>query len=134
MILLFCGNEQYHREISHRLRDEKIAFTGYDEYFIIKIKSSGDDVAICSEDDSKSLKALHRMGIPVISCGMCQKSTVTLSSLKKERVMIAVQRQICDSLGRTVPVQEISAARDGALYTLMAVTVIRLILGRTENS
>lgn len=91
-------------------------------------------MAVCNEDDAKSLKTLHRLGIPVISCGMCQKSTITLSSLKNETVMIALQRQITNSSGQSVPVQEISVARDGSLYPLMAITAVRLILRKTEIS
>lgn len=51
-------------------------------------------IGICDEDDRTALKILSQSNIPVITCGMNQKNTVTLSSLNENIWHISLQRNI----------------------------------------
>ena len=63
------------------------------------IKLPSGTVGICEDSDRAALKILMESGIPVITCGMNPKNTVTLSSLAAASALVSLQRTVTDIFG-----------------------------------
>ena len=56
-------------------------------------------MGICEDSNLSALKILMESGIPVITCGMNPKNTVTLSSLTAASALVSLQRTVTDIFG-----------------------------------
>ena len=92
-------------------------------------------VGICEYDNSNALSIFQKNEIPIISCGMNPKSTITLSSVDKEKVTVSLQRIISDINGSEIEPFEfiINLKSDYSLFSVMASAAILLIYGITPN-
>ena len=106
MIIIFadqktkCGTEIsdiLYRCIPKRQTDFDIV-TEYSE----NIDFSPGSIGVCEDSNSEALKLLMKHCVPVISCGMNGKNTVTLSSINSETLLAALQRTVTDCTGNEV--------------------------------
>ena len=64
--------------------------------------------AVTCNADERELYALQRLKLPVVSCGLSAKDTVSVSSVNKDGVSVSVQRKIRTVNGKIVEPREIS--------------------------
>lgn len=88
-------------------------------------------IAICEETDRAALEILARSNTPVISCGMNQKNTVTLSSLNGDVWFTALQRSLFDFKGNNVLPSEfkIHLKKRYKPYSVLAAATVLLLNG-----
>lgn len=91
---------------------------------------SSDTLAIANSENQLQLGALSKLQIPVITCGMGQKDTISFSSCGDESMVISLQRTISSLFGNTIEPLEIPIqnAYDIDGYALLAYTALRLLL------
>ena len=77
---------------------------------------------ICEEGDLPALTVFQNSGVPVITCGMDQRNTVTLSSLTETSALVALQRSLQDNFGREITPGEfkIALCRRYSPFAIMA--------------
>lgn len=104
MIIIFadkktkCGTEIsdiLYRCIPKRQTDFDIV-TEYSE----NIDFPPGSIGVCEDSNSEALKSLMKNCVPVISCGMNGKNTVTLSSVGGSAALVSLQRTVTDIYGR----------------------------------
>ena len=85
-------------------------------------------LAICDGDDRVVLDTLCRTKIPVVSCGMCAKNSITLSAFDDKSAMISIQRSFCDIFSKNVPAGEyrIALSKPYSPFAVMACTAALL--------
>ena len=59
-------------------------------------------VGICEDNNHSAFKLFEKSRIPVISCGMNSKSTLTISSLEDSTMFLSLQRIITDINGNEI--------------------------------
>ena len=103
MIIIFtdkktkCGTEIsdiLYRCIPKRQTDFDIV-TEYSE----NIDFPPGSIGVCEDSNSEALKLLMKNCVPVISCGMNGKNTVTLSSVGGSSALVSLQRTVTDIYG-----------------------------------
>lgn len=92
-------------------------------------------MGICEDINTKALNIFEKSGIPVISCGMNGKNTVTLSSLNNSCVLVTLQRNIKDCFGKIVYSGEfiIKLTKKYSPFSVMASTAVLLLEGIIPN-
>ncbi len=87
-------------------------------------------VSIVWSQSKKQLEALAESGAEVITCGMSEKNTFTCTSIDDLRIVIAMQRTICDIYGaKHLPFEtpvEIKNADE--IYIEMAIAAVKTLL------
>lgn len=63
-------------------------------------------LGICEEDCNAALNVFKNSGVAVISCGLCSKNTVTVSSISKNQLLIAFQRSFINLKGEVIEPRE----------------------------
>lgn len=88
-------------------------------------------IGICEETDRTALEILARSDTPVITCGMNQKNTVTLSSLNGNIWLAALQRNLNDLNGKKIlPCEfKIKLKKQYNPFSVLAAAVILLLNG-----
>lgn len=88
-------------------------------------------IGICEDSNTAALKAFKTSGIPVISCGMGAKNTVTLSSLGNASLLASLQRTVTDFAGNDIDPAEfkIRLTKKYSPFAVMASAAVLLILG-----
>lgn len=88
-------------------------------------------IGICEDENLKALELFSESRIPVISCGMNPKNTVTLSSFGNASLLVSLQRTITDSAGKEVDPAEfkIKLTRDYKPFSVMASAAVLLLNG-----
>lgn len=91
---------------------------------------------ICEESNEKALELFKGSNIPVISCGMNAKNTVTLSSLGISSLLAALQRTVTDFRGNEVDPGEfkIKLTREYSPFSVMASAAVLLLNGIIPES
>lgn len=91
-------------------------------------------IGICEDSNLKALELFKENKIPVISCGMNAKNTITLSSLDKA-VLVTLQRTITDINGKSILPGEypINLSRSFSAFSVMASTAALLLHGVIPN-
>ena len=56
-------------------------------------------IGICEDTNIKALDIFKNSKIPVITCGMSNKNTVTVTSLSSNFLISSIQRSICNCFG-----------------------------------
>lgn len=139
MIIIFadkktkCGTEIsdiLYRCIPNRRTDFDI-ITEYSE----NIDFPTDSVGVCEDSNSEALKLLMKNGIPVISCGMNGKNTVTLSSVGDSAALVSLQRTVTDIYGRDREPAEfrIRLTHSRSPFAVAAAFAVLLLLGITPD-
>lgn len=93
-------------------------------------------VGICEDTNKTALSLFKESNIPVISCGMNSKNTVTLSSLNSSSLLAALQRTVTDCKGNDIFPGEfkIKLSADYTPFAVMAATAVLLLNGITPES
>lgn len=90
---------------------------------------------ICEESDISALKILKVRKIPLITCGMNAKSTVTASSITPTRALVTLQRSLTlTEYGAVTPAElsiELSEARTP--FAITAAAAVLLLNGITPK-
>ncbi len=97
-------------------------------------KIEGNLVCIVSQDSEESCAAtLKDYDIPVISCGMSQKATLTFSSRNEEQCMVSLQRNIQRLDGGITEAMEFAIPTGGQDdYTTLAICALALLLEKKD--
>lgn len=88
-------------------------------------------VGICEDSNQKALGLFGASGIPVISCGMNAKNTVSLSSLGSDSLLASLQRSVTDCYGNEVDPAEfkIKLTKAYSPFAVMASAAVLLLKG-----
>lgn len=84
-------------------------------------------IGICEDTNLKALEIFKSGNIPVISCGMNAKNTITFSSLNSNSVLASLQRSLIDRAGNSVEPGEFKIRLTKA-YTPFAVMASAAVL------
>lgn len=86
---------------------------------------------ICEDKNITALGIFKASGIPVISCGMSAKNTVTLSSLSSGSLLASLQRTVTDLSGGEVEPGEfkIRLTKPYTHFAVMASAAVLLLSG-----
>lgn len=92
-------------------------------------------VGICEDRNKKALQLFHDSLIPVISCGMSAKNTVTLSSLNSNSLLASLQRTVTDCRGNSLYPEEfkIKLTDSYTPFAVMASAAVLLLNGITPD-
>lgn len=88
-------------------------------------------IGVCEETDRTALEILARSDAPVITCGMNQKNTVTLSSLNGDIWFTSLQRSLLDFKGNDVLPSEfkIKLKKRYKPFSVLAAATVLLLNG-----
>lgn len=88
-------------------------------------------IGICEDTNQKALKIFKENNIAVISCGINNKNTITLSSYNSKNLLATLQRTLTDSLGNEIDPSEykISLTKEYQPFSIMASIAILLLSG-----
>lgn len=92
-------------------------------------------IGICEETNIKALEIFQKSNIPVISCGMGAKNTITLSSFNSTTLLASLQRTVTDRSGNPLDPGEfkIILTKDYSPFAVMAATSVLLLNGITPE-
>ena len=92
-------------------------------------------VGVCEDTNINALEIFRASNIPVISCGMSSKNTITLSSLDSDCTLAALQRTVTDRNGKSVEPGEFRIILKSSYspYSIMAATAVLLLNGITPE-
>lgn len=88
-------------------------------------------IGICESENKNALKVFENNKTPVITCGMNPKSTVTVSSLNTNYMLISLQRSFSGMVCKEIEPQElkIKLSKKYEPFSVMASAVILLLYG-----
>lgn len=88
-------------------------------------------IGICEENDRIALEIMAKSDTPVITCGMNQKNTVTLSSLNGNVWLISLQRNIYSLSGKKIVPSEfkIKLKKQYNPFSVLAAVTVLLMNG-----
>lgn len=88
-------------------------------------------IGICEDSNQNALSLFAKSKIPVISCGMSAKNTVTLSSLNNGYLLTALQRTLTDNCGKDIEPAEFKIKLNSAYnpFSVMASAAVLLLKG-----
>jgi hypothetical protein len=86
-------------------------------------------IGICEDSNKTALTVFQKSGIPVISCGMNAKNTITLSSLGSNQLFASLQRCVTDSSGLNIEPAEFKIKLNSKYqpFSVMASVAILLL-------
>lgn len=92
-------------------------------------------IGICEDCNKKALELFYESNIPVISCGMNQKNTITLSSINSDTLLASLQRTVTDIRGNEIEPEEfkIKLKKQYLPFSVMASTAILILCGIIPN-
>ena len=92
-------------------------------------------IGICEESNKKALQIFQNSAIPVISCGMSSKNTITASSLDSEYMLATLMRTITDINSNDIEAGEyhINLSKNYSPLSVMASVAVLLLLGITPK-
>lgn len=98
---------------------------GYSKYRSL----AGDLTGVVDSSHTQALDFLKRSGIPVISCGMSPRDTLTLSSITESSVTVTLTRSLQTLSGDRAEPQEFPCPADssGDDYAVMAGAAVLLL-------
>lgn len=127
MITIFCSEEKSKLQIREILNKLKLKNFLVSNTFLIP--NAFLNVGICDSCDDTSLIYFKDKNIPVITCGMGTKNTLTLSSFDDTSAIITIQRKLPFENDKHEKPEEISLRFKNGLtaFTVMAIfAVIKL--------
>lgn len=88
-------------------------------------------IGICEDINLKAFEQFKKSKIPVISCGMNPKSTITLSSINSDTVLVSLQRIITDINNNDIEPFEfkIKLKKNYNPFSITACAIILLLYG-----
>lgn len=88
-------------------------------------------IGICESSNKQALEIFEKNRIPIISCGMNSKNTVTISSLNNKNLLLALQRTIIGlNENETEPGEfKIKLKKDYKPFSVMASAAVLLLYG-----
>lgn len=88
-------------------------------------------IGICEDINHKAFELFQKSNIPVISCGMNSKSTITLSSINDDTALVSLQRIISDMNGKEIEPFEFTIKLNKKYnpFSVIASAVILLMYG-----
>ena len=90
-------------------------------------------IGICEDCNKTALKILSDSKIPVITCGMNSKNTVTLSSINSDTLLATLQRSFTDKNGKEICPEEfkIKQKKNYHPFSVMVSIAVLLLNGIT---
>ena len=91
----------------------------------------GGMIGICEDTNRRALEIFQKSGLPVITCGMNAKSTITFSSMGEHSLLVALQRGLTDRNGKQLYPEEfrVSLKKQYHPFAVMAALAILLVNG-----
>lgn len=88
-------------------------------------------IGICEDCNQKALKIFSKSKIPVISCGMNSKNTITLSSINSNTLLATLQRTITDINGNEIEPEEfrLTTNKKYQPFSIMVCIAVLLLCG-----
>ncbi len=88
-------------------------------------------IGVCEDSNLKALELFRQSHIPVISCGMNAKNTVTLSSCGSDSLLVSLQRTLTDCSGCEIDPAEfkIKLTKNYSSFAVMASAAVLLLNG-----
>lgn len=94
----------------------------------------GQVISIVDETNTRALSMLRQCGQAVVSCGMGQKSTVSIASISEDSAVVSIQRQMKTLTGELIEPHDlkISLRRPLKEFPLMSLCVLLLLTGHRD--
>ena len=94
-------------------------------------KSINGMVGICEDCNKNAIDIFSKNNMPVITCGMNVKNTVTFSSINDNSLIVSLQRVITDSKGKEIEPTEFKLilTKDYNIFSVMASVSVLLLNG-----
>lgn len=89
--------------------------------------------AIVNSTSTAQIKALAKLGIPVITCGNSQKDTLTYSSVTDDGIVVSLQRSIKSLLGNTIEPLELPITNSDNLDIYSGLASVGIYLTSETN-
>lgn len=92
-------------------------------------------IGICEDCNGKAIQIFSNSKIPVISCGMSSKNTVTISSINKESLIVSLQRAVIDINGNLIEPEEfkINLKKEYSPFSVMSSIAVMILCGVIPN-
>ena len=88
-----------------------------------------DITAIINGDNQTQIKAVQKLGVRTVTCGLCPTSTISFSSETEERLTVSLNRSITALSGKVIEPLEIPMEKENFnSYSLMSFEALRLLL------
>ena len=87
------------------------------------------DYIIVNSDIKENLSILRNVEANIITYGFNAKATITISSIKEEKIIVSIQRELISANNKKIEIQEkeidISQKKDKKVYTNLVVFIIK---------
>lgn len=92
-------------------------------------------IGVTDSQNEVATSALARSGVPVITCGLSSKDTLTLSSMAPGSAVVSLQRSVpCFGGGMTDPVEmPVKLGHDADRYGLLCCAAVLAAAGQLES-
>ena len=129
LITILCPDKAALHSIASAL--DKLNIRYIKEAVAVLVESATVDIGICDSSDAAALLYFKTEGIPVITCGMGAKNTLTLSSFNDGTALITVQRELPFLSGGGEKPEEFSVHFEGdsSPFAVMAVFAVEHLAG-----
>ena len=84
---------------------------------------------LLNSDNEAQLKSVEGQKIPVITCGLSPKDTITFSSKDSDKSVVSLQRSLPSGSNIIEPMEIIVESKNDSEYTMLATVATGLILG-----
>lgn len=110
-----------------------LIFTHNETPFVIQTSQSV--ISIVEEGNERALSMLRQGRQVVVSCGMGQKSSVSIASFSEDSAVVSVQRQLISLDGDVIEPHDlkISLSRPLSEFALMSMCVSLLLIGHRRD-
>ena len=110
--------------------DKNIILIADNSDYLTKIKLPKKTIGICESKAQKSLKAFEKSKIQTITCGLNLKSTVTLSSINENSMLVCLQRSLISLYGKTIEPADfkIILTQNYQPFSVMSACILLLLL------
>ena len=124
-----------HESFKHIRIEPRIIIIGGKNYSEISRLAGENTVVIANSCDCEQIEYISETKLPAVTCGLCAKDTITLSSIERDRAVINLQRCVTCFNGSVAEPQEIPVrfGRSVDNYLLMAHAAIFILTGNAER-
>ncbi len=133
LITIFCPDRRSQKQIIGTLDKLKIE---YSQFKTIILVNSSTAYGVCESCDKQALRYFKNKKVPVVTCGMGTKDTLTLSSFNQGTAMITVQRELPFEYEKSEKPEEFTLHFKGnpTPFSVMAIFIVLLCCLRTNTN
>ncbi len=119
-----------YKPTSLSIKNAIAVFLEANEKFIFQVYPIGI-IGICEDTNIPALENFKQNHNAVITCGICNKNTLTISSFGEKYVLVTLQRAIIDLKGNKIEPREykISLTKPYSEYSILSATAILITKG-----